>query len=111
VFPRRKWFRLQPTFGLSRNGVPLTEAKLKESINTGITFGSTPGIINPFHEIEACNKANYRYFHDWQELDHSQKAILVAHYYAGILKENHQQDALNQEMDRKAKRGNRGKKN
>ncbi len=60
--------------------------------------------------MEACHKANYQYYGNWRELRPEERAVLVAHYYAGILIENHKQDALNQEMERASKKANKGKK-
>lgn len=79
-------------------------------MDTGITFGEFPGIINPYHEIAACNAANYRYFHDWQELTSDEQAILVTHYLSGIMIENHKQDALNVAMKKQSRKNNKGKK-
>ena len=65
-------------------------------------------MVNPFYEIAACNAANYRFYHDWQELSSEQKEILVGHYFAGTLLENHKADAQNRASERPNK--GRGKK-
>lgn len=91
---------LQPTFNIRRNGVPITKASIKSTIHTGISFGDFPGIIHPYYEIAACEKANYRFYHDWQELTPKQKSVLVAKHITDILLENHKEDAVNREMER-----------
>lgn len=98
-----------PTFNVSRNGKPIVEVRLKSHINTGIVFGQFQGIVHPWYEIAACNAANYRYFHDWQELSGEQKAVLVSHHLTDILVENHKQDAANEEMERASRKAKRKK--
>lgn len=68
-------------------------------------------MISQFHEMMACKAANYRYFHDWQELTPQQKELLSAHYLAGILLDSHKDDAVNRAMEKQRKRSSKkGKK-
>jgi hypothetical protein len=61
-------------------------------------MGSIPGNIPLQTEIDVCNQANYRYFHEWQDLATEQKALLTAQYYNRNLIESHKQDQQAQEM-------------
>jgi len=54
-------------------------------------------------EIEACNWSNYRYFHEWQELNPRQKEFLIAGYITVQLIKQHQQDAERLHMKSKRK--------
>lgn len=62
------------------------------------------GCIPVFYEVEACKAANYRYYHDWQELTAQQQAFLIAHYVAKKNVDNHQQDAQDTYMKQQQKR-------
>lgn len=70
-------------------------------------FESIPGSIPLFYEINACQAAGYRYFHDWQELTPEQQSILIAHYFSVKLVDNNNQDAENRKL--KAQTSRKGK--
>jgi len=50
-------------------------------------------MIPLYVEMQACHAAEYRYFHDWQELTPKQQSILIAHYISVLLVKNNTQDA------------------
>lgn len=50
-------------------------------------------MIAHYFVLEACHAANYRYYHDWQELTPTERAVLVAHYLQKQQVQSHQQDA------------------
>lgn len=89
-----------PTFGVTRNGIPILEVRLTHGIDTGLEFENLPGAISLYDELSACRYNNYRYWHDWQELNGLQKARLVAFYYLNILVENNRKDAEAIELKR-----------
>ena len=67
-----------------------------------------PGVIAEFHEISACHASNYRYFHEWQELEPEQKAKLIAHFLLRGVIESHKNDAQAEDIKRSAKKGKKG---
>ena len=91
-------------FPITRYGIPLADFKISDVTPTGMDFESIPGSVPMYHEILACNAANYRYFHDWQELTPEQQSILLAHYFSVILVGNNSQDAENRRMKAESKR-------
>ena len=68
-------------------------------------FESIPGSIPLFYEIDACNAANYQYFHSWQELTPEQQSILIGHYFSVKLVNNNTQDAENRKLKAQSKKG------
>lgn len=80
-------------FGVTRNGQPLRELSLTETIYTGIHFDHVAGCIPVFYEVDACNQANYQYFGNWQLLTPEQQSFLIGHYFTKISIANHQKDA------------------
>lgn len=81
------------------------EVAISHKFESGIDVGSIPGIIPEFYEITACNQANYRYFHDWQELLPEQKAKIVSHYLLNVTIDSHKSDAEQTEMERRMRKG------
>jgi len=63
-----------------------------------------PGCVPLFLEVQACHVANYRYFHDWQELEEEQKAFLIGHFVTGRWVSNHQADAEYRAQEAAAKK-------
>ena len=90
------------TFPTTRHGIPIGEFRLTDVVPTGIDFKSVPGMIPMYYEVVACNAANYRYFHDWQELTPYQQSILIAHYFNGKLVKSNEQDAENRRQKAEA---------
>lgn len=87
-----------PGFGIKRHGEPIYQIQIKNKFSTGIEVDGLPGVVPEFYEIRACNAANYRYYHDWQELDQEQKSVLIGHYYGTVLIDAHKDDAVSQKM-------------
>lgn len=87
-----------------RNGQPIQDIRLKYKLETGIEFRDFPGIVPRFYEKEACDAANYRFYHDWQELDREQKAFIVAHYYMKTLIGGHKDEVVNDKIKKDAKK-------
>lgn len=56
-------------------------------------------------EMSACEAAHYRFFDDWQALDISSKAYLVAHYLILQMIQNHKEDAQSTALQRKGRKG------
>lgn len=79
--------------------------EIKTKVEVGLGFHDLPGLIPRFVEIEACNAANYRFFHDWPELTSDQKAELVAHHFASGMIEGHKNDAITKQMKKKKGKG------
>lgn len=86
-----------------RNGLRIREIRLK-TVDTGISFNDLPGIVPLYHEIEACNAANYRFYDDWQDLSGKQRATLIAHYYVKNMIEQNVSDAQQKAAERAARR-------
>lgn len=70
----------------------------------GLSVGGLPGNIPLQHEIEACNAANYQYWHSWKALEEDQRALLVAQYYTKLMIEAHKSDAAMTESERARRR-------
>jgi hypothetical protein len=83
--------------------------KVKQTIRTGIDIDSPLGLVPLYHEVNACNEANYQYDTTWQELSRSERAFHVARYYVKILVDNHQQDAQNEHLRKLQRKGKRGR--
>lgn len=75
----------------------------------GLRIGGLPGNIPLQHEIDACHQANYRYWHDWQELDEKQKGLILAHYFNKQMIQAHRDDTAMTEMERARRRGSKKK--
>lgn len=84
--------------------MPIAEVGLKNSLSTGIEFEHLPGCIPIFLEVQACQAANYRYFHDWQELNKDQQAFLIGHFISARWVENNKEDAQYRAQESAAKR-------
>src|SRR5690606_40484013 len=69
----------------------------KNAIRSTISINSLPGLIPLTTEVDACHAANYRYFHEWQELAPEQQAFLIGHYLSSTMKENIQKDERSEE--------------
>ena len=90
---------------MTRNDRPIAEVKLRYSIQSGIEIPSRLGIIPLLYEMQACDAANYRFFHDWKELSRQERAIIVAKHVISQLIDSHREDAVARDIDRKSKKG------
>lgn len=78
---------------------------LHDQINVGVSVGHTLlGLVPEYHVISAATKYGYTYHGTWQGLTWQQQAQLVAHFFAQRLIDTHTQDAINYEMQKRAKR-------
>jgi hypothetical protein len=79
-------------------------ATFKEDIPVGVRVNAIPGLIPEYHVMAAAVDANYEYYGNWTLLTWQQKAKIVAYYFAHMLVERHVQEAVSQEMQKRAKR-------
>lgn len=78
--------------------------QLSKTVNSGIDIDTIPGYVAPYYEMAACKAANYRYYHDWQELEPYQQAKLIAHYLLSRMVDAHMEDAQNKYQEQQSKR-------
>jgi hypothetical protein len=71
----------------------------------GLRIGGLPGNIPLQTEIDACHQANYRFFHDWPELDVQQKSLIIGQYLNKQMIQAHRDDTTMTEMERARRRG------
>lgn len=105
MFRKEQWRkRSAKTFPVKRFGVAINEVPLRNTLDTGIEFEHLPGHIPVFLEVEACIANNYRYFHDWQELEEKQKAFLIGQFISKRWVDSHRSDAEYREMEKASRR-------
>lgn len=97
-----------PDFRISRNDEPIQEVTLKYKLSTGIEVKDFPGIVPKFYERQACQAANYRYYHDWQDLTVEQKAEVLAHYFLENLMESHKSEVINDRIKKDQRKRAKG---
>jgi hypothetical protein len=85
-------------------GQPISQARIKDELHAGIAVHPIPGLVSELHVIAAAKKARYRYYHEWQDLSWQKQAALVAHYFAEKLMEQHVNEAISSEMERRQRR-------
>lgn len=90
-----------------RGGVEIINARIKNAINSQIElenieiFGMT--LAHPLDEYNACITSNISWT-DWQEFDNNRKAEIIALYRVNRILDNHSQDEVAVEMERKSKK-------
>lgn len=95
------WINRSKNFRTTRNGTNILKAPLRSGVKTGINVEPIiPGMIPLYYEMLAAKEANYRYYHDWQELSSEQKASIVAFYFIEMSITNHQEDARAREIEK-----------
>lgn len=84
---------------------------MRHRLDIGLGYGGIPGLLPENTVIAACNKANYRYYHDWQELTREQQGVIVAEYYMEQAIEGHKNAAINELIEKnKRKSKNPGRR-
>jgi hypothetical protein len=96
-------------FNVYRNGDPITAVQLRQSVKTGIEImGLVEGVVPELEEREAALFCGYTW-KEWQNfslldpIDRYERAAGVAFRRMHILIEQHVDDAVNSEMERKAR--------
>lgn len=93
-------------FGVSRGGVPITQAVAGETVRTGISYQTDiAGLVSSYEEYDAMIEAHYTES-EWSELTGTAKARAVAHYRLKRLIALHENDAVSKRMKQLAKRKN-----
>lgn len=73
-------------------------------MQSGIEIPGYLGVIPLLYEMQACDQANYRFFHDWQELSRQERAVIIAKTVLLKLIDSHRDDAVARDIDRKSKK-------
>lgn len=89
------------TFQITRNGIPIDQHTVINTVVTGIEYDTIPGFLPTFLVVKVAHASNYRYFDDWQTLSPTQQAFLIAHYIANTYVEQHKSDAEARELKKK----------
>ncbi len=90
---------------MERNGIPIWEHPIRQSVETGITFGTiSPEIVPEFEAREAAVFCHYRPGTEFEALSLEERARCVAQYRLHHMIENHTQDAISAEAERLSKR-------
>ncbi len=88
---------------MTKGGQPIQSLRVKHSVTTGILIGSQfAGTISAYEEREAARFGFYNWT-EWRLLNKDEKAMAVAHYRINGMISLHQQDAVNDEMERRNK--------
>lgn len=89
-----------------RSGQEILNARLKNAINTSIELENINivgiQLVHPLDEYNACIDSNMSWI-EWQQLSNSDKADVVALYRIKRIVDNHSQDEMQIEMERKSK--------
>lgn len=86
---------------MTRLGRPLQTLGIKHSVETGIRIGTQfVGTIPAYEEREVARFGLYNWA-EWRVLDNDEKAMAVAHYRVHNMIALHQQDAVNDELERR----------
>ncbi len=89
---------------MERNGQPIWEHPLRHRVETGIEYVPlADGYVSEYEQREAAVYCHYTPL-EFGELPLGERARAVAQYRLHGLVEAHQQDAINQAMDRQAQR-------
>lgn len=94
-----------PNLKVTKDGLPIQLVALHNKKDMGLKIGGLPGNIPLQNEMEACNQANYRFFHDWPELTEHQKALILGQYFNKQMIQAHRDDTAMTEIERSRKRG------
>lgn len=89
---------------MTRQGKPIQNLRIKHSVTTGILIGTQfAGTIPAYEEREAARFGLFNWT-EWRLLNTDDKAMAVAHYRVHSMITLHQQDAVNDEMERRNKK-------
>jgi len=89
---------------VEREGEPITEYPLKHSLNTGISYHpEMPGIVAEIEEREAARFSGYTWS-EWKKLPRLDRVDNLAYFRLRRTMDHHQQEAAEQETERRAKR-------
>lgn len=88
-------------FRITRNGIPIENAFVRNPVRTGIHYEPTiPGCVPLFEEREAAVYCNYTPS-EFRQLDVRERAACVAQFRAHHYVSQHSQDAVNAEINRR----------
>lgn len=96
VFGRRRCARPWNPFGVTREGLPITDLPVPQTVQTGILITAPlAGLVSELDEREAARFGHYTWT-EWQKIPHQIRVRGIAHHMMQTLIEAHVQDASEQ---------------
>ncbi len=96
------WPKPKSCFAVERNGQPIMEHPLAETVRTGVAYNaSLPGLVPLMEERDAAVFSQHNWA-DWEGLSWQERANAIAHFRLHHVVELHRNDALATEMKRRA---------
>ncbi len=97
----------RPCFAVTRNGLPITEHPLSETVETGVRYNVVlGGLVPEMEEREASVFAQYTWDR-WLALSWQERANAIAHFRLHHLIDLHRNDAVSSEMKRRTSQAGR----